>query len=160
MKDVELNIRIADVSELPDSHVNRWELLRFNGENLAVTLTSRFGIDAETHQVELRVYALYRYMRGMVTRPLLDVGCAVRVELNPFPIEFVVGDEQLPPRLMTIMYGAAVGALRGMIAMRVTGTALSAYPLPLVNVSQLVSNHVYGSQAPRHSFPLDELVYN
>lgn len=160
MKDIELNIRIAEVAEIPPSHLNRWELLRYSGEKLTLTLTSQFGVNAADRQVQLRIRARYSYVRGMVMRPLASVGCSVTVDIDPFPAELAGANAQLPPRLMTIMYSTAVGALRGMIAMRVAGTALSACPLPLVNISELVSNHLYGSPVPKVSFPLDELVFN
>lgn len=160
MKDIELNIRIAEVAELPGSHVNRWEMMRYNGEKLSLTLTSRFGVNTSGRQVELRIRAFYHYMRSMVTRPLADIGCVVTVDVDPFPLELADGRTDLPPRLMTIMYGVAIGALRGMVSVRVSGTMLGGYPLPLVNISELVSRHLYGTPVPRVSFPLDELVFN
>ena len=159
VKDLELNIRIADVRELPASHINRWEILRYRGEKLSITLTSRFIVHEPESQVELRVRALYHYMRGMVTRPLLDCGVSVTVDMSPFPSALADGAE-LPPRLMSILYGAGIGALRGVIALRTSGTSLSSFPLPLVNISELVSSHMYGTPAPSFCFPLSEMIYN
>ena len=61
---------------------------------------------------------------------------------------------------MTLMYSAAIGALRGMLALRVENTFLKDYPLPLINISELVSERIYGRKADLHTIPLVDFVYN
>ena len=70
------------------------------------------------------------------------------------------GDIELPPRIMTIMYGAAIGALRGILAQKLENTQLRDYPLPLVNVSELVSRHIYGTPAPDRTVPFADFRYS
>ena len=59
-----------------------------------------------------------------------------------------------------VMYGVAIGALRGMLAQRLAGTMLEAYPLPLVNISELVSRHLYGNAPSQLTIPLEDFRYN
>ncbi|MDE6528193.1 MAG: hypothetical protein K2L78_04025, partial [Muribaculaceae bacterium] len=59
-----------------------------------------------------------------------------------------------------LMYSAAVGALRGMLALRVENTFLKNYPLPLINISALVSERLYGTKADPAVVPLVDFVYN
>ena len=75
---------------------------------------------------------------------------------------FSIGDGgmDIPPRLMTLMYGAAIGAMRGMLALRTAGTFLKDYPLPLINISALVCEHMSGRKVPDKIMPLTDLYYN
>ena len=43
------------------------------------------------------------------------------------------------PELLTIMLSVSIGSLRGMLVMRTKNSDFENYPLPLVNVTELVS---------------------
>lgn len=130
--------------------------MQYNGEKITVTLTSRFAVDDQTKQVSIICSVLYHYMRGMVRRPLIDCACEATIDIVPFPDTLAA--ESIPPRLMSILYSVAIGALRGMVAKRVASTELSLFPLPLVNISELISNQLYGSTTPVNTHPFSELV--
>lgn len=93
---------------------------------------------------------------------ILDYNIRVYFEIEPFDsLRTDDGkDIALPPSLMTLMYGVAIGALRGMLAQRLAGTMLEAYPLPLVNISELVSRHLYGNAPSQLTIPLEDFRYN
>lgn len=129
-----------------------------NRGNVDVGLSARIERDASTDRLRLRLSAVYTYMREMVRRPLLEYAVEAEFEI-PELDEYVAfsGDRSMidiPPGVMTMMLGVAVGALRGMIAQRTAGTALEDRPLPLVNLSRLVSRLIYGTRPSSKIVPL------
>ena len=60
---------------------------------------------------------------------------------------------------MVMMLGVTIGSLRGMLALRTAGTFLKNHPLPIINISELVSRLAYGSDVPFGSRPLFNHVY-
>lgn len=162
VKDMEYNIRIANVSEVPSGiSLSRWEIRRYAGGEITVGLTSRFTGHADRRVVTLVIGASYTCMRHMMRHRLLDYTIAVDFELDRFDeILIEEGGMSVPPRLMALMYSVAIGALRGMLAMRTAGTFLSDYPLPLINVSALVSEHVSGQPVSGDVVPFSDLYYN
>ena len=163
MKEKDVNIRIAKIRELSrQNSINRWELMRYCGSKITVTLESRFHARPARHCVSLVVATRYHCMRDQLRHDLLYYGSEVFFDIEPFSSLDANdnGEMELPPRLMTIMYGVAIGALRGMLAQKVERTQLRDYPLPLINISELVSCHIYGTPAPEHAIPLIDFRYN
>ena len=163
VKDSEYNIRIANVRELPGSiSISRWELMRYSGGEISVTLKSKFTGGGDSNNVlTLMLGVTYSYMKGMMRHRLLHYSIAVDFEVGDagrFSIDD--GGMDIPPRLMTLMYGAAIGAMRGMLALRTAGTFLKDYPLPLINISALVCEHMSGRKVPDNIMPLTDLYYN
>lgn len=163
MKDTELNIRVAKVREVPgQTAINRWELMRYNGSGITVSLESKFHARPARHCVSLTVGTRYYYLRDQMRHNLLDYNIEVFFDISPYYSLSgdTPGEIEVPPRLMALMYGVAIGALRGMLAQRTENTLLRDYPLPLVNISELVSRHIYGTPAPEHTVPLVDFRYN
>lgn len=163
MKETELNIRIAKIRELSDRNgINRWELMKYDRSGITVTLESKFHARPARHCVSLIVGTHYRYMRNQLRHDLLQFYIEVFFDIEPFNMlaSEAKGDIELPPRIMTIMYGAAIGALRGILAQKLENTQLRDYPLPLVNVSELVSRHIYGTPAPDRTVPFADFRYS
>ncbi len=160
---MEYNIRIANVREVPSvCHISRWERMRYAGGEIAVTLASKFIPHPEIHTISLRLTTTYCHMRSMMRHTILRYCIEMDFELEPEGMpRFDNGKGiDLPPRLMMLMYGPAVGALRGMLAIRTANTFLQEYPLPLINISALVSAHVNGSQVPDGIVPLTDFHYS
>lgn len=149
--------------ELPDAtSISRWEIMRYSGGEISVTLKSKFaGKDADSNVVTLMLGVVYSYMKGMMLHRLLRYSIAVDFELSDAGA-FSIGDTgmDIPPRLMTLMYSSAIGAMRGMLALRTAGTFLKDYPLPLINISALVCEHMSGRKVPDDILPLTDLYYN
>ena len=60
---------------------------------------------------------------------------------------------------MLLMLSVTIGSLRGMLALRTAGTFLKSYPLPIINISELISRRAYGNDVPFGSRPLFNHVY-
>lgn len=164
VKDTEYNIRIAKVRELAAANsLSRWEMLRYAENGISVSLKSRFIPMPEKGQVALIMGTCYHATRKMLRHQLLCYNIEVVFDIDPFPDNLEEDADfgiMLHPRLMTLMYGAAVGALRGMLALRVENTFLKNYPLPLINISALVSERLYGSKEKAGTIPLVDFIYN
>lgn len=165
MRPSELDIRIVKIAELPGKcHINRWEMMRYssNPEDISVDLHARLDTDSSSDVITLRLGAVYTYMRAMVKRPLLDY--TVEAEFEIPGIENFINFSQnrevvdIPPSVMSLMLSVAVGALRGMIAQKTVGTTLEHRPLPLVNLSNLVSRLIYGSKPKEPTIPMGSSV--
>lgn len=165
MRHSELDIRILKITEVPGKcHLNRWELMRYAGnENeISVDLHARVDIDSKVDCLSLRLGTVYTYLRSMVKRPLLDFTIEAQFEI-PSIDDFVSFNDDhdkvdLPPSLMSLVLSVALGALRGMIAQKTVGTALEYRPLPLVNLSSLVSRLIYGSRPKESTIPFDTQI--
>lgn len=136
--------------------------MRYDGSGISVSLESRFHARPARHCVSLVLGTRYYYTRSMMRHNLLDYNIEVFFDISPYSILAAEesGDIEVPPRLMALMYSVAVGALRGMLAQKTENTVLRDYPLPLVNISELVSRHIYGTPTPEHTVPLVDYIYN
>ena len=149
--------------ELPSHNaINRWELMRYDGSPITVYIRSRFHAIPAGHSVALTLTAVYYYYRSQMRHNLVEYPVEVTFEIDPYTsLASDTEDEiELPPRIMTMMYSVAIGALRGMLAQKAANTPLRDYPLPIVNVSELVSRHLYGSPSPDRTIPLVDYIYN
>lgn len=161
----EIDIRIARISEVAGkTHLHRWEMLRYgnNPEDIIIDMKARVEGDSASESLTLRLEVMYSYMRSMVRRPLLDYAVDVVFEI-PSIADYVgfssVRDRvDIPPSLMAMMLNVAIGALRGMIAQKTAGTPIEDSPLPLVNVSQLVSRLIYGDRPSSRTIPVDSQI--
>lgn len=157
----EIDIRIARISEVAGkNHLHRWEMLRYgnNPEDIIIDMKARVEGDSASESLTLRLEVMYSYMRSMVRRPLLDYAVDVVFEIPS--IGFSSGRDRvdIPPSLMAMMLNVAIGALRGMIAQKTAGTPIEDRPLPLVNVSQLVSRLIYGDRPSSRTIPVDSQI--
>lgn len=139
-------------------------MLRYgnNPADISVDLKASVDEDMASDRLSLRLGVVYTYMRSMVRRPLLDYNVEAVFEIPALGehVSFSPSRERLdiPPSLMTLMLSVAVGALRGMIAQKTVGTPLEDRPLPLVNITWLVSRLIYGDRPSARTIPLDGQV--
>lgn len=153
------------MAELPEHcRLNRWELLRYGGNpaEIAVNLRASLEQDSSKERLSLKVAVDYSYMRDMVKRPLLEYAVEADFEIPGLAryVRFSTSREKvaIPPSLMNLMLSVAVGSLRGMIARKTADTPLENHPLPLINISSLVSRLIYGEGTSDRVIPLEEPV--
>ncbi len=166
MKETELDIRMVKVEEVESlTRLYRWEIFRLTGSASEVKVGLKVHLETipRFQKVKLRLCATYTRERGMVLRPLLDYVVDVEFEIDEYQRHFGAdaghGDAfDFPPSVLTMMLGVGVGAMRGMIALRTKGTPLADKPLPLINISSLVSRLIYSSPCDENTYPLSALV--
>lgn len=163
MKQGEVNIRLSGLRELPEeSYLSQRSIRMCRGENISVALRVRVCPDEQSSTVRLTVGVCYMCVHGYLRRTVLDYRIEAAFEIDRLyeHVEVSGADSVLSARLMAMMLSVAIGSLRGMLAIRTSRTWLADYPLPVINISQLVSRLHYGSDWNADSRPLVNFIYN
>lgn len=145
MRQEELDIRLVELRENKQlTQMHRWEFMRYSGTAVDVELSTNFRKDGPKRLVVLELGAHYSTMRGQIRRRLLDYVVDAEFEIND--IDGVIDADReelvLTTDLLRLMLSIAIGAIRGMIALRTSGTFLVHYPLPVYNLDEMVDNIV------------------
>lgn len=141
MDNRDIDIKLLQISEVkPFTHVNRWEMMLFRGGDVDVELSTEFRRNEPKRTVTLRLGAHYNTLRSQIRRRLLDY--VIDAEFSVSALDDVVdmADHELliTPELLRMMLSITIGAIRGMIALRTSGSALAPYPLPIYNLDSLI----------------------
>lgn len=139
----ELDLRLIELRENKRlTRIHRWEFMRFNGSEVDVELSTDFNRDMAHRTITLRLGAHYSALRNQLRRRLLDYVIDVEFEImRPDGLIVVEEDEiTLTPNLLHLMFSIAMGALRGMIALRTANTFLAHFPLPVYNLYELIDH--------------------
>lgn len=139
----ELDIRLLELRENKRlTKINRWEFMRFSGTEVDVELSTDFNRDRVHRTITLQLGAHYTALRSQIRRRLLDYVIDVEFEImHPDGLIVVEDDEiTLTPNLLHLMFSIAMGALRGMIALRTANTFLAHFPLPVYNLYDLIEH--------------------
>lgn len=146
MKHDESDIRLISIAELPRlSAIHRWELLRHPADapvESAVSVAFDPGDETVPNRVALRLGVRYMSMRGPVMRPLLNYFIRLEFEIADLDHRALLTDTSvyLATGLLPLMLNIGVGALRGMLALRVAGTSLARHPLPILSMARLLES--------------------
>lgn len=154
MEETEFKITLLDVGEVEGaSVVNRRASLRAFGKPVQVDMTVRVVPDLEKSTVSLVVTASYIAEGKIMRERLLTCSAFATFEIEELRKHIEVSGEEVVvgARLMMMMLGIAVGALRGIIAVRIAGTPLYNRPLPIIDLTALMYRLHYGN-APSASF--------
>ncbi len=163
MKQGEVNFRLSGLRELPqESHISSRLIRICRGEEIGVALRLRVEPDVRSSLVRLKLGVCYSCVHGYLRRTLLDYHIEADFEIDRLQehVEMSGADAVLSTRLMTMMLSVTIGSLRGMLAIRTARTWLADYPLPVINISELISRLHYGSDWNADALPLVNFIYN
>lgn len=140
-------ITILSIHEVPDSTaINRSALRRLGSRPVTVDINVRVVTNIEKSIVSLVVSCSY-----LATAPYLRQRILVSSVVANFGIENLAkvvvnkgGEKVIPRETMLTMLGVAVGALRGVVAVRTQETKLRNSPLPLIDLNTLLARLRYG----------------
>lgn len=141
------NITILSVNEVPDSTaINRSALRRLGTRPVTVDINVRVVTNLEKSIVSLVVSCSYlaktEYLRQRIL--VSSVVANFGVENLAGVVVTKGGEKVLPRETMLTMLGVAVGALRGVVAVRTQDTKLRHSPLPLIDLNTLLARLRYG----------------
>lgn len=139
----ELDIQLIGISELKRGcAVHHWELMRYEGGKVNVGLSARFDMSRESAIATVVVGVHYTTLRSQVVRKLMDYTIKARFEVSELSgmVDIEYGDILIPPGLLHLMLSVSIGALRGMVALRTANTFLANFPLPLMNLSEVMAH--------------------
>lgn len=155
MDKIAMQIRLAKIEEL--SYENRAGT-EWNGqEPVFVKLLLNVSPVTSLKIVELVVGVIYhthsRDILAYDVKSIFEIGeidALVRVK------EYSVS---IAPELLSIMIGVTIGSLRGMLILKTQGTVFENYPLPIINITQLVASLQTEPITQRSYFPFFRFKY-
>ncbi len=156
MKDTDIQISLAAVGELEGgTALNRRALRRLTKQPIVVDMSVKAIPDLKRSLITLVVSCSYRAVIGFIRERLMVCSAVATFEVADLAghIERRGEEAVVGGSLMMTMLGIAVGALRGIVAVRTAGTPLHNRPLPIIDLSALMYRLHYGSSAPA-AFPL------
>lgn len=139
----EFDIRLIDISEVKRASViHHWEMMRYEGGKVNVALSASFNMCRESSEAIITVGVHYTTLRSQVIRKLMDYAVRARFEISDIKglVDIEYGDILLPPGLLHLMLSVSVGALRGMLALRTANTFLANFPLPLLDLTEIMDH--------------------
>lgn len=158
----DVDIRIVQISPYHSmNNFSRWEMMRYReGTPVEVSMSSRLTPYPEKDMVSLIIGAKYTAVRTMIRRVLLDYSIEIVYEIPEIENAMMIEKDRVivPNRLITLMLSVGIGTLRGMLAATTASTPLKHCPLPIINVSEMVSRLAYGTPATGMR-PLVNFIY-
>lgn len=142
-KDNDIQIRLVSAAETKFSIRTDFDAKNVNMEETRINLLHKSRVLSDE---ELEVEAIAKYSYGDET--ILESGCRLAFQVKGLE-KFVVKKEDGRtdvPQIMPYVMDVAIGAIRGMLMTKTSGTPLANFPLPLVNIGELL----YPSGKPTH----------
>lgn len=162
MRKGEVDIRLSELHEVASLlSLDRRTIRRYDGSRIDVGLNVRMESDVKNSTVTMVVGVVYNTTRHIMRERLLQYTVAAEFEIDRLSehIETDGVDAVVTPPLMTLMLGVTIGSLRGMLALRTASTKLADYPLPIFNISEIISRLAYGDDRGSAGVPLTRFVY-
>lgn len=163
MKQGEVDIRLLRVAEVPDKcSLNRSGLRHYQGTPIGISLNIRVVPSLDKSMLSMSLTVIYDTTRRMMRERLLTYTVSADFEVDSLREHVEVSDADIivSRQLMILMLSVTIGTLRGMLALRTASTVLADHPLPIMNVSEIVSRIYYGSDVDENTRPLFNFVYN
>ena len=142
----QFDIRLLKVSELNSkSKFNRWEIMRYKGIPLNVSLSASITPMLDENILKLELGVHYILDKDGKKTPYVDYYICCEYEIPNLVSQIETNDLTitLPSYMITIMMSVAVGTLRGMLVKKLENTKLGAYPLPIINVSEIIHECIF-----------------
>lgn len=141
MKDKDIAMTLIDLGEVDGaSAINRRALRRLTREPISVDMNVKVVPDTDRSLLSILVSCSYRAVIGLIRERLLVCTAVATFEVENLAshIEENGQEKLLPTPLMMNMLGIAVGALRGIVAVRTAGTPLRRRPMPIIDLNTLM----------------------
>ena len=136
MDRIAMQIRLVKIEELSYKNVTRQDSdIR---EPVLVKLLLNVLPDVSSNTIELNVGVIYHTH----SRDLLNYEIKSTFEIGEIDAILRVRDYSvsIAPELLSILVGISIGSLRGMLVLRTKGSIFENYPLPIINVTELIAS--------------------
>ena len=154
MKETEAEVRLVDIGELEGATaINRRAARRAVGKSVHLDMSVRLVPEVERNMLSLVVKSSYVYAGEVYRERLMTCSVYANFEVKDLAAHIKRHGENavVDSQLMMLMLSVAVGALRGVVAVRTKGTLLESRPLPIINISALMYRLHYGEE-PQNLF--------
>lgn len=147
--DLQSIVRVGRITPLhAETRFFHWNILRHAEEPVEVTLGTSYTVSKSSPGIlTLRLVACYHSLRNLIIRPLLKYAMEVEFEIDNLD-EIVDINERsiiIPPDILHLTLGVGIGALRGMLALECRHSSLTHYPLPIMNIGDIISRLAPGA---------------
>ncbi len=149
MADNTVNISLVSCVEVDGATViNRRALRRLGSAPVTVDMNVRLLPDMERNLISLVVGCTYVAVIGLLKTHVFTCTSLTTFEIENLrdQVEKRGEDQIIGGKLMMTMLGIAVGALRGMVAVRTKDTPLRYTPLPMIDLTTLMYRLHYGNR--------------
>ena len=156
METSSINFRLISVREVEGATaINRRALRRLGRTQVNVDMNVRVVPDLERSLVSLVVTCSYVAVLGLIRTRVLSCTVVSTFEIEDLASHVTYQGEEVivGGKLMMTMLGVAVGALRGVVAVRTADTVLRFRPLPVIDLTALMYKLHYGSM-PSSAIPM------
>jgi hypothetical protein len=136
----DIRIDLERLTEVPDlSTIDRRAIRRYIDQPLKVDIGTRLVPDSRNHLTLVLSLALSYTEPIGTSATLLIEGVAATFTISDFDRHVIVHQDNVcvDRSLMLLMLGVTVGAIRGMIALRVADTPLAQIPIPILDLNIL-----------------------
>lgn len=148
MEETEITLSLVSVSEVRGATaINRTAIRRLGRNHISVDLNVRAVPDLDRSLLSLVVTCSYIANIGLIRTRVLSCSVISTFEIPGLKEILAVQGEDviLTGKVMRTMLNIAVGALRGVIAVRTADTALRFRPLPVIDLNALMYRLQFGS---------------
>ncbi|MBD5182195.1 MAG: hypothetical protein HDS99_00185 [Bacteroidales bacterium] len=150
-----VNISLLSCVEIEGATViNRRALRRLGAAPVTVDMNVRLLPDMERNLISLVVGCTYVAVIGLIRTHVFTCTSLTTFEVENLKeqVEQRGEDQIIGGKLMMTMLGIAVGALRGMVAVRTADTPLRHTPLPMIDLTSLMYRLHYGNRPSESVF--------
>jgi len=158
----DIDIRLSRIRELHSlSTFNRWEFIKYSGGAVDVDIHSQLIPYPDQNVLNLILGVTYTTTRNMLRRTLLRYDIELSFEIKHLASVIGIADKSVyvPPTLTATILSVGIGALRGMLAMHTQRTFLSRYPLPIFNMTDMISRLANDDSTVSTENPLLSMAY-
>lgn len=148
MEESTVNISLVSVREIEGATaINRRALRRLGRTPVNVDMNVRVVPDVDHSLVSLVVSCSYVAVLGYIRTRVLSCSVVATFEIQELKEHVTLQGEEVivGGNLMMTMLGIAVGALRGVVAVRTADTPLRFRPLPIIDLTALMYRLHYGN---------------
>lgn len=156
MDTTSINFSLRSVREVEGATaINRRALRRLGRTPVSVDMNVRVVPDLDHSLVSLVVTCSYVAVLGLIRTRVLSCTVVSTFEIEDLAAHVTMQGEEVivGGKLMMTMLGIAVGALRGVVAVRTADTPLRFRPLPVIDLTALMYRLHYGNK-PSSAIPL------
>ena len=141
MNRVAMQIRLSHIEEIKFVDNTQNYKCDLKKDNVHVGFSVQLSPDIEQNCTDILLGVHYDIKKEDRKTSILEYKINVTFEIEDM-IEYILIEKNrisVKPELLTIMLSVSIGSLRGMLVMRTKNSDFENYPLPLVNVTELVS---------------------
>ena len=156
METTSINFSLRSIREVEGATaINRRALRRLGHMPVDVDMNVRVVPDLEHSLVSLVVTCSYIAVLGLIRTRVLSCTVVSTFEIEDLASHVSMQGEEVivGGKLMMTMLGIAVGALRGVVAVRTADTPLRFRPLPVIDLTALMYRLHYGNR-PSSAIPM------